>query len=106
VLLDLRLDDPHAAVEAPEVLHSLLLDLDGADGGRGVGLRPEPPVGHVVLHAATASGLWRSAVGRYREARCLGFWAVGDAAMVPLLMQTKKRKEKLLVRIFVRGQKS
>lgn len=53
--LDLRLDDPHAAVEALEVLHRLLLDLDGADGGWGVSLWLEPAVGHIVLHA---TNLW------------------------------------------------
>lgn len=53
--LDLRLDNPHAAVEALEVFHSLLLDLDRADGGRGVSLWPEPAVGYVVLHA---TNLW------------------------------------------------
>jgi len=53
--LDLRLDNPHAAVEALEVFNSLLLDLDRADGGRSISLWPEPAVGYVVFHT---TNLW------------------------------------------------
>lgn len=65
LILDLWLHDPHGGVKTLEVLHRLFLNLDRADGGRGVSLWLKPAVGNVVLHA---NNLWRCAQGWYGKA--------------------------------------
>lgn len=96
----LGFDQLNIAVEALEVFHCFLLDLNWADGGWSISLRLEPAVGDGIF--LTTSFWWRN-MRRDRKAWYPSFRAAREALLFFLLL---KRCLKIIVQMTCSNLKS